>query len=124
VLLNAFEDLAEAQGFLTSYHELTPDSSLLDNLVRDAESALARLKLSETPGQRARDALGGLRAIKLTGSAGFGLQVELRDASEGTITTDLTELFLELGKAARKRKAALPSSLTRFSSSRRSSTAR
>jgi hypothetical protein len=101
VLLNAFEDLAEAQGFLTYYHELTPDSSLLGNLVRDAESALARLKLSERAGQRAREALGGMRAIKLTGPAGFGLQVDLRDASEGTITTDLTELFLELGRAAR-----------------------
>ncbi len=101
VLLNAFENLAEAQGFLTYYHELTPDSSLLDNLARDAESALARLKLSERAGQRVREALGGMRSIKLIGPAGFGLQVDLRDASEGTITTDLTELFLELGKAAR-----------------------
>jgi AAA ATPase domain len=107
VLLNAFEDLAEAQGFLTYYHELTPDSSLLDNLVRDAESALARLKLSERAGQRVREALGGMRAIKLTGPAGFGLQVDLRDASEGTITTDLTELFLELGRVARDKKSGI-----------------
>jgi AAA ATPase domain len=107
VLLNSFEDLAEAQGFLTYYHELTPDSSLLDNLVRDAESALARLKLSERAGRRVREALGGLRTIKLTGPAGFGLQVELRDASEGTITTDLTELFLELGRAARDKESGI-----------------
>lgn len=101
VLLNAFEDMAEAHGFLTYYHELTPDSSLLENLARDAESALARLKLSERAGQRVREALGAMKAIKLIGPAGFGFQVDLRDASEGTITTDLTELFLELGRAAR-----------------------
>jgi hypothetical protein len=107
VLLNAFEDLAEAEGFLTYYHELTPDSSLLDNLARDAESALARLKLSERAGRRVREALGAMKAIKLTGPAGFGLQVELRGASEGTITTDLTELFLELGKAARDKESGI-----------------
>lgn len=107
VLLNAFEDLAEAEGFLTYYHELTPDSSLLESLARDAESALAQLKLSEKASQRARDVLGGMKAIKLTGPGGFGLEVDLRGASEGTITTDLTELFLELGKAAREKGAGV-----------------
>src|ERR1039458_355856 len=46
VLLNAFEDRAESDGFLTYYHELTPDSSLVGEIARDAQSALARLKLS------------------------------------------------------------------------------
>jgi AAA ATPase domain len=101
VLLNAFEDLAEARNFLTYYHELTPDSSLIESLARDAESALTRLKLSQRAGHGVREVLGGLKAIKLVGPAGFGLQVDLRGASEGKITAELTELFLELGKAAR-----------------------
>ncbi len=46
VLLNAFEDRAESEGFLTYYHELTPDSRLIAQIARDAQSALARLKLS------------------------------------------------------------------------------
>lgn len=104
VLLNAFEDLAEAQNFLTFYHELTPDSSLAEALARDAEAALARFKLSQKAGQRVRDVLGGTKAIKLTGPADFGLQVDLREASEGTITEDLTELFLQLGRAAQEKK--------------------
>src|SRR6202453_5347549 len=46
VLLNAFEDRAESEGFLTYYHELTPDSSLVGEIARDVERALAQLKLS------------------------------------------------------------------------------
>ena len=42
-----------------------------------------------------------MRTIRLTGPEGFGLQVELRGADEGTITSDLTDLFLELGEAAK-----------------------
>ena len=45
VLLNAFEDQAESEGFLTFYHELTPDTNLVDELARDAERALDRLSL-------------------------------------------------------------------------------
>lgn len=47
VLLNAFEDRAESEGLLTYYHELTPDSSLVAEIARDATSALARLKADE-----------------------------------------------------------------------------
>jgi hypothetical protein len=101
VLLNAFEDQAEARDFLTYYHELTPDSSLVEALARDAENALGRLKLGQRAGQRVREVLGGMKAITLSGPMDFSLQVDLREASEGTITADLTELFLELGKAAR-----------------------
>ncbi len=36
VLLNAFEDRAESEGFLSYYHELTPDSSLVREIARDA----------------------------------------------------------------------------------------
>src|SRR5262245_11160649 len=46
VLLNTFEDQAEAAGFLTFYHELTPDSNLIDVLARDCERALERLSLA------------------------------------------------------------------------------
>jgi predicted ATPase len=78
VLLNAFEDLAESEGFLTFYHELTPDSSLVEDLVRDAETALGRLKLNERAGKGVRSAFSHLKAIKLVGPAGFGLQVDLK----------------------------------------------
>ena len=103
VLLNAFEDMAESEGFLTYYHELTDESSLVEQLARDAERALAMLKLSETLIQKVRDGLGHLKTIRLTGPEGIGLEVDLRKASEGTVTADLTDLFLELGAAAKEK---------------------
>jgi len=100
VLLNAFEDQAESHHFMSYYHELTPESSLASELARDAERALTRLSLSEKMGRKVRDALGHLRTISLSGPEGFGLSIDLADADEGTITSDLTDLFLELGAAA------------------------
>jgi AAA ATPase domain len=100
VLLNAFEDRAESEGFLTYYHELTPDSSLVAKIARDAQSALARLKLSARAVQGVRAALEHLGTITLTGPEGIGLAVDLRNADEGTIAGDLSELFLALGAAA------------------------
>ena len=100
VLLNTFEDYAEAEGFLTYYHELTPDSSLVAEIARDAQAALARLKLSARAMSAIRDALAHLGTIKVVGPEGIELAVDLRKADEGTITRDLSELFLQLGGAA------------------------
>ena len=100
VLLNAFEDRAESEGFLSFYHELTPDSSLVVEIARDAQSALARLKLSARATLAIREALGHLKTIKVVGPAGVELAVDLRKADEGTIARDLSELFLHLGAAA------------------------
>src|SRR3954453_23442388 len=100
VLLNTFEDHAESEGFLTYYHELTPDSSLVAEIARDAQAALARLKLSARAMSAIREALGHLGTIKVVGPEGIELAVDLRKADEGTITRDLSELFLQLGGAA------------------------
>jgi hypothetical protein len=102
VLLNAFEDQAESEGFLTFYHELTPDTNLVDELARDAERALDRLSLGARLSGRIRGALGHLKTIRLTGPEGFGLAVDLQSADEGTITADLTDLLLQLGAAVRE----------------------
>lgn len=100
VLLNAFEDRAESEGFLSYYHELTPDSSLIGEIARDAQSALARLKLGARATKAMREALGHLGTIKVVGPEGVELAVDLRGADEGTIARDLSELFLRVGAAA------------------------
>src|SRR3954447_12845775 len=107
VLLNAFEDRAEAEGFLTYYHELTPNSSLIGEITRDAQAALARLKLSARATTAMREALGHLATIKVVGPAGIELAVDLRKADEGTITGDISELFLQLGAAAASKKSGV-----------------
>ena len=71
VLLNAFEDMAESEGFLTYYHELTRRAILVEELARDAERALAMLKLSDHVMQKVRDGLGHLKTIRLMGPGGL-----------------------------------------------------
>ena len=107
VLLNAFEDRAESEGFITYYHELTPDSSLIAQIARDAQSALARLKLSARATKRIRGALDQLATIRLTGPEGFGLTVDLRAADEGTIADDLSGFFLTVGAAAAQKNSGV-----------------
>jgi len=103
VLLNAFENQAESEDFLTYYHELTPESVLAHEITRDGEKALTRLSLSERVGSKIRDSLGHLRTIRLTGPEGFGLEIDLKGADEGAVTGDLTDLFLQLGEAAKSK---------------------
>lgn len=103
VLLNAFEDQAESEDFLAYYHELTPESVLAREIARDGEKALTRLRLSDRVGRKIREALGHLRTIRLTGPQGFGLEVDLKGADEGAVTSDLTDLFLQLGEAAKSK---------------------
>ncbi|MBA3261078.1 MAG: ATP-binding protein [Thermoleophilaceae bacterium] len=100
VLLNAFEDRAESEGFLTYYHEMTPDSSLVGEITRDAQAAIARLKLSARATKAMREALAHLGTIKVVGPEGIELSVDLRAADEGTIARDLSELLLQLGRVA------------------------
>jgi len=107
VLLNAFEDQAEAAGFLTYYHELTPDTSLVGEITRDVQAALARLRLSARTTSTIRKALGHLRTIKVVGPAGIELAVDIRKADEGTITGDLSQLFLQLGSAAASKESGV-----------------
>jgi hypothetical protein len=107
VLLNTFEDHAEAEGFLTYYHELTPDSSLVAEIARDVQAALTRLKLSARATGAIREALSHLGTIKVVGPAGIELAVDLRRADEGTITGDLSQLFLQLGGAAANKRSGV-----------------
>lgn len=104
VLLNAFENQAESEDFLTYYHELTPESILAQEIARDGEKALTRLSLSERVGSKIRESLGHMRTIRLTGPEGFGLEVDLKGADEGAVTSDLTDLFVQLGEAAKSKK--------------------
>ena len=75
---------AEAEGFLSYYHELTPDSSLVGEIARDAQAALARLRLSaRAVAGRTAGARAIMRTIRLVGPEGIELAVDLRKADEG-----------------------------------------
>lgn len=102
VLLNAFESQAEAEGFVTFYHEVTPETRLMTTLIHDAQTALTRLRLSARLRNRVREALSLLSAVKLTGPGGFELSVDLTRADEPTMTDDLSTIFVEVGRAAQE----------------------
>jgi hypothetical protein len=106
-LLNIFEDQAENAGFLTFYHELTPQTGLAGELARDTQIALSRLKLTAKMLATIRGALEQLQSIKLSGPDGIGLSIDLRRADEATLASDLTQLFLQLGQAAREAKSGV-----------------
>lgn len=101
VLLNAFENQAESAGFMTYYHELVPGSSIVTDITRDMQAALNRLKLSQRALGSLREALSQLATIKVTVPGGIELSVDLRKADEGTISRDLSELFLQVGAEAK-----------------------
>lgn len=107
VLLNAFEDQAESENFMTFYHELTPDSNLIAEIARDVQAAMSRLKLSAKAAEKFRNAISHLGTIRLTGPDGFGIAVDLRKADEGTITGEISQLFLALGEAARAKSTGI-----------------
>jgi len=107
VLLNAFEDYAETEGFHGFYHELTPGSSLVAEIARDVQTALVRLRLTSRALKAMREALGHLATIRVVGPEGIEFAVDLRRADEGTIARDLSELFLQVGDAAADKRSGI-----------------
>jgi AAA ATPase domain len=97
VLLNTFEDHAEAEGFLTYYHELTPDSSLVAEIARDAQAALARFKLSARATRAVRErpppaCLGGCPSRNVRRSTA-GIRAPCRAANAAVHARRIHELW-------------------------------
>lgn len=107
VLLNTFEDFAEAEGCLTAFRELTQDSHLPELLAKDVQRLLRDLKLTKKLADTVRAGLSTLSVFKLTEPNGFELSLDLRRLQEDRLTDDFTELFLQLGRAARAKGAVI-----------------
>lgn len=107
VLLNTFEDHAESAGYLTAFRELTQESSLSELLAKDVQRLLRDLKLSKKIADTVRAGLSGLSAFKLTDPSGFELSIDLKKLQEQHLTDDFTELFLQLGRAAKEKEVGI-----------------
>jgi AAA ATPase domain len=107
VLLNTFEDHAESTGYLTAFHELSPETSLPELLARDVARLLRELKLSARVADAVRGGLSTLSGFKLTDPNGFELSFDLKRISEQRLTDDFTEFFLQLGGAAKDKKTGI-----------------
>jgi hypothetical protein len=107
VLLNTFEDHAEASGYLTAFRELTQESILPELIAKDVQRFLRELRLSAKVAEAVRTGLSTLSVFKLTDPNGFELSIDIRKAQEQQLTEDLVELFLQLGRAAKGKKTGI-----------------
>jgi hypothetical protein len=86
---------AAAAGVLDGRDGLTP----LNSTSSGGALGVGKSRCARATGA-IREALGHLGTIKIVGPEGIELAVDLRKADEGTITGDLSQLFLQLGGAA------------------------
>lgn len=105
VLLNEFEQLAEARGYFHEHLEVSEDGDLPVRLGAAFRRVLLAMDARRRIGERVRRALGVLKAftLRLPGGAELGLDVEAvyGPADSGDLATDLAGLFTELGEIAR-----------------------
>lgn len=108
VLLNEFEQRAEAIGCQTALFEIDPDRTLAAQLAPQMHRILLRLDRIKRAGHELQSAFGLLRAFGSAfkvqlGDLEFGLS---QQQATGDLAIDLTDLFLAIGAAAEKRDSA------------------
>jgi len=109
VLLNEFEQIAEAAQCQTAMYETDPDKPLAAQLAPQLHRILLRLDRIKKAGADLHNAFSTLRAFASAfkvqlGDLEFGLATQ---QATGDLTIDLTDLFLAIGEAAKKREAAV-----------------
>jgi hypothetical protein len=107
VLLNRFADEAERLGFHTTIIEATDGGQLADHLIGRLRPILFKLDRNKQVGHAAKLALRILKSFSVTfGGDGvkFGLDVdpELGAADSGDLASDLSDLFVAVGRAAKE----------------------
>ena len=106
VLLNKIEEMAENAGHLTSLIEAPEGKPLGELLVPRLNQVLRKLSLTEQAKAKTHLALRALRsfasAFKLTyGEATLSVDPEVGFADSGDLESDLPELFIRVGEAAK-----------------------
>lgn len=105
VLLNKIEEIAEEAGFLTSFIEAPEDRSLVELLYPKIHQVLRKLSLIETAKSATLTAMKALRSfasVFKVSVGDFDLSVDPEPglADSGNLEIDVTDLFLEVGRAA------------------------
>jgi len=105
VLINRIAELAQEEGHLTIVLEAPENRRLAEMLVPPLRAILFRLSRGEAAKDRARRALGVLRAFASAfkvsvGDVEFGVNPETGTADSGSLESDLPELLLAVAEAA------------------------
>jgi hypothetical protein len=105
VLLNEFERIADVHGFFHAHVEVAEDGRLPGRLAGALRMILLQMDARRRIGERARRALGVVKAfsMRLPDGPEFGVDVEavLGPADSGDLAQDLAGLFVEVGDVAR-----------------------
>ena len=106
VLLNKIEEIAEGAGHITSFIEAPEGKSLSELLVPKINQALRKLSLSEKAKAKAHRALRALRSFASVFNLSYGdvslsVDPEVGVADSGDLESDLPELFVRVGEAAK-----------------------
>jgi len=105
VLLNEFEQLAEARGYFHEHIEVTEEGDLPSRLASAFRRVLLAMDARRRIGERVRRALGVLKAFSIRLPDGPELSIDVEavhgPADSGDLATDLAGLFVELGEVAR-----------------------
>jgi hypothetical protein len=105
VMLNEFEHVASARGYVHEHVEVGEDGDLTPRLAAAFRRMLLAMDARRRIGERVRRALGVLKAfsIRLPGGPELAIDVEAvyGPADSGDLASDLSGLFVELGEVAR-----------------------
>lgn len=106
VLLNKIEELAEEAGHITSSIEAPEGKSLSELLVPKINQVLRKLSSSEQAKAKSHQALRALRSFSSVFNLSYGdlsisVDPEVGVADSGDIESDLPELFVRVGEAAK-----------------------
>jgi hypothetical protein len=105
VLLNEFEELAEARGYFHEHIEVSEEGTLAPAIAAALRRVLLEMDAKRRIGVALRRAFGVLKAfaLRLPDGAELHIDVEavLGPADSGDLGADLAGLFVELGKVAR-----------------------
>lgn len=109
VLLNAFEAIADQENCQTALLEIEPDKPLAQQLAPQLQHILHRLDRMKKAGADLQKAFGTLRSFGAMFRATIG-DIDFSLASQsatGDLAIDLTELFVAIAEAAKKRDTAI-----------------
>jgi AAA ATPase domain len=106
VLLNKIQEIAEAEGHLTSFIEAPEGKSLSELLLPKITQTLRKLSTTETAKFKAHQALKALKSFASVFQLSYGdlsiaIEPETGVADSGNLESDLPELFLRVGEAAK-----------------------
>ena len=106
ILLNAIENVAEDEGYLTSIIKAPEDRSLAELLYPRIQQVLRKLSTVEAAKAKAHDAMKALRgfasAFKIKmGDISVSVDPEPGIADSGNLEFDLSDMFVAVGSAAK-----------------------